>query len=118
MRMKLLIAIVDAEVTEVAMEAARQAGAQGATLIHRARGEGLRGFREVLGLDLSACRDVLLFIVSIDIAATVAERIATAADFDETEGTGIVFQLNVEDSVGLRHQLWRIGSDEPQEDPA
>ncbi len=117
MKMKLLIAIVDADVTDTAIEQARLAGAQGATLIHRARGEGLRGFRDVLGLDLKACRDVVLFIVSVDLAASVAERVAVAAGFDETEGTGIIFQLDVEDSVGLRHQVLRMEQAEPSEEP-
>ena len=107
MKMKMLVAIVDNDVTELVMAQARKAGAQGATLIHRARGEGLRGFQEVLGLDLKACRDVVLFIVSTDLAAAVAERVASVADFDDSEGTRIVFQLDVEDSVGLRHQVLR-----------
>lgn len=118
MRMKLLIAIVDAQFTESTMDHARETGASGATLVHRARGEGRRGYSAFLGLDLDACRDVILFVVPVDRAAVVAESIARAASFDETPGTGIVFQLDVEDSVGLKHQLWRkrVGEDKEIEE--
>lgn len=42
MRFKLIIAIVDDERTDVVLQAAREAGSTGATVLAQARGEGLR----------------------------------------------------------------------------
>ncbi len=118
MQMKLLIAMVDADSSDRVINAAREAGAAGATVIHQARGEGRRGLNQFLGLSLDACRDVLLFIVPVARAAYIIEHVAREAAFDETPGTGVVCQLDVEDSVGLRHQV-RVFSqaDQSEADP-
>lgn len=115
MQMKLLIAVVDADGTDRMIDSAREAGAAGATLIHQARGEGRRGLSQFLGLSLDACRDVLLFIVPVARADHIIEHIASEAAFDETPGTGVVFQLDVEDSVGLRHQVRGLNQAGPSE---
>lgn len=104
MRMKMLVAIVDDQCTDQVMDAARQAGAAGATLIQEARGNGRRGLQSLMGLDLNAGRDVILFIVPRDRASAILEAVAAAARFDETPGTGLACQLEIEDSLGLRHQ--------------
>jgi nitrogen regulatory protein PII len=105
MQLKMLVVMVDAAHTEAVMDGARGAGASGATLIHQARGQGRRGLEQFIGLSLDGSRDVLLFIVSARRAAPVAECIARLAQFDETPGTGIVFQLDVEDSIGIEGQI-------------
>ena len=33
------------------------------------------------------------------------EQAAVAGEFDETPGTGIAFQIDVEDAIGVRHQI-------------
>jgi hypothetical protein len=35
----------------------------------------------------------------------IMEQAATAGEFDETPGTGIAFQIDVEDAIGVRHQI-------------
>ena len=35
----------------------------------------------------------------------VLEKIAEVGKFDETSGTGIAFQVDVEDAIGVRHQI-------------
>ena len=105
MRMKMLIAIVDDQWTERVMDSARQAGAAGATLIKEARGQGRKGSRSVLGLELDAGRDVILFIVPRDRGKSILESVARTARFDETAGTGLVCEVEIEDSMGLRHQF-------------
>jgi nitrogen regulatory protein PII len=102
--MKMLVAIVDDQSTGPVMEAAREAGAAGATLVQEARGQGRKGLRSLMGLDLDAGRDVILFIVPRDRSTHILESVARAAQFDETPGTGLVCQVEIEDSLGLRHQ--------------
>ena len=35
----------------------------------------------------------------------IMEQVAIAGEFDETPGTGIAFQIDVEDAIGVRHQI-------------
>ncbi len=114
MKLKLLIVLIEDDRTTEIMAAAREAGATGATLIHRARGEGLRARGGFLGLQLDACRSVLLLVVSAGRAAHIMERVAAVGQFDESPGTGIAFQLDVEDSVGMSRQWKALRSRESE----
>jgi len=44
----------------------------------------------------------------------IMEKIADAGEFDETPGTGIAFQIDVEDAIGVRHQIEAL-TDEVEE---
>lgn len=101
MRRKLLVVTVEAAQTDRVIAAARHAGASGATLIHQARGEGIRGLNQLMALSLEASRDVILVIVTQSQLADVTDAIAAMAALDDTPGTGVLFQLNIEDAVGL-----------------
>jgi len=105
MKLKLLVALVEDERTEATIEAARQRGATGSTVITSVRGEGLKPAKTFLGLDLAAQRDVLLFIVAESRAREILEAINVAARMDEDPGAGVAFQLDIEDAVGMRTQL-------------
>jgi len=102
--LKLIMALVADEKTDTVMEAAREAGATGATVITSVRGEGLKPTKTFLGLDISAQRDVLMFIVAAPKAREILETIAEAGQFDEEPGTGIAVQIEIEDAVGLTTQ--------------
>ncbi len=108
MRLKLIMAMVDESKTEAVMDAARAGGATGATIITSVRGEGLKPEKTFLGLDLTGPRDVLLFLVAEPRAREILETIATAGHFDEEPGTGIAFQVHIEDAVGLKSQISAI----------
>ncbi len=108
MRLKLIMAMVDESKTEAVMDAARAGGATGATIITKVRGEGLKPEKTFLGLDLTGPRDVLLFLVAEPRAREILETIATAGHFDEEPGTGIAFQVDIEDAVGLKSQISAI----------
>lgn len=105
MHFKLLIALVEDEKTDQIMRAARQAGATGATVLEQARGQGLKTTRTFFGLTLETQRDMLLFLVEEHLSRKILETIATIGEFDEKPGTGIAFQLDVEDAVGVRRQV-------------
>jgi len=104
MHFKLVVAFVDDRATEKVMEAAREAGATGITVIGSARGEGIRPAKTFLGLSLETQRDVLLMVVEEHLARPVLERVETAGQFEEEPGRGIAIQLDVEDAVGILHQ--------------
>lgn len=108
MHFKLLIAFVDDDKSEEVMKAAREAGATGATVIGNARGEGLKPAKTFFGLSLESQREVLLFLVETHLSRQILETIAETAKFDQTPGTGIALQLDVEDAVGVSHQIQQL----------
>ena len=105
MRLKLIVALVSDEKTDIVIDAARAGGATGATIITSVRGEGLAPEKTFFGLDLTAKRDVVLFLVVEPRARAILERIRDAGRFEEEPGVGIAFQIPIEDAVGLTTQL-------------
>jgi nitrogen regulatory protein PII len=73
MHFKLIVVMVEDQKTEAVLEAAREAGATGATVLNQARGEGLKPAKTFFGLSI--------------------------------ESQGIALQVDVEDAVGVRHQI-------------
>jgi len=61
-----------------------------------------------LGLDLTARRDMVLFLVAEGRARDILERIAAAGGMDQEHGDGVAFQITIEDAVGLSTQLPRL----------
>ena len=108
MHFKLIIAFVEDSKTETVMEAARDAGATGATVISNARGEGMKKSKTFLGLSLETQRDVLMFLVEEHLSRQILETVCDMGELDETPGTGIAFQVDVEDAVGVAHQVKQL----------
>jgi len=111
MRFKLIIAFVDDSKTDAVMKAAREAGATGVTVITNARGEGLKEKKTFLGLSLEIQRDVLLFLVEEHRSRLILEHIAEVGDFDNKPGSGIAIQVDVEDALGVAHQINELKAD-------
>lgn len=105
MKFKLIIALIKDTETETILEAARSAGATGATVVTSARGEGLKKQKSFLGLSVSGQRDMLLFLVEQHRATTIIETIAEAGQFLQQPGAGVVFQIDIEDAIGLETQV-------------
>ena len=108
MRFKLIVAFTDDHQTDSITEAARDAGATGCTVITNARGEGLEEKKTFLGLGLETQRDMVLLLVEEHRARHIMETLGRVGEFDTTPGTGIAFQIDVEDAVGVAHQVRSI----------
>jgi len=104
MQFKLLLAFVEDNKTEEIIEAAREAGATGCTIINHARGEGIKASKSFFGMTLSSQRDVLLLLVEEHLSREILEHIGEIGEFDAKPGTGLAVQINVEDAVGIQHQ--------------
>jgi nitrogen regulatory protein PII len=105
MHFKLLVALVEDDKTDAVLDAAREAGATGATVLNQARGEGIKKNKTFFGLSLESQRDMVMFLVEEHMSRKILEKIATVGQFDEKPGTGIAFQIDVEDAVGVIHQV-------------
>ncbi|MCP5142423.1 MAG: P-II family nitrogen regulator [Chromatiales bacterium] len=108
MHFKLIFALVQDDNTQKVLKAAREAGATGSTIISNARGEGLYQSKSFFGLNLETQRDIVLFLVEEHLARNILERIAEAGEFDTNPGSGIAFQLDVEDAVGVAQQVKKL----------
>lgn len=104
MHFKLIVAFVEDSKTDAIMEAAREAGATGCTVINNARGEGIKESKTFFGLTLSSQRDVVLLLVEEHLSRHILEHIGEVGQFDAKPGTGIAVLIDVEDAVGVMHQ--------------
>lgn len=105
MHFKLIIAFVEDNKTDAVMDAAREAGATGCTVISQARGEGIKETKTFFGLTLATQRDVLMLLVEQHLSRHILEHIGQVGEFDAKPGTGIAIQLDVEDAIGVLHQV-------------
>lgn len=105
MHFKLIIVLSDDSITEKVVDTARARGATGSTVITSARGEGLKTKKTFFGLDLETQRDVVLLLVEEHLSREILEAVAEAGKFDDSPGTGIAFTIDVDDAVGVRHQV-------------
>ncbi|MBT8145119.1 MAG: P-II family nitrogen regulator [Gammaproteobacteria bacterium] len=111
MHFKLLVAFVDDAKTDAVIDAAREAGATGATVVSNARGEGLKPRKTFLGLSLETQRDLVLLLVEGHRSRRILETICKAGEFESSPGAGIAVQLNVEDAVGVTAQIQSLASE-------
>lgn len=116
MKLKLIIVMTGDQLTDKAIDTARSKGATGCTVITSARGEGLNRKKTFLGLTVEGQRDLVLFLVEEHRSRAILEAIGNACKFDEEPGTGVAFQIDIEDAVGLRAQIETIASNIREED--
>ncbi len=108
MHFKLIIALVEDTKTDAVINAGRDAGATGTTVISNASGEGIEESKTFFGLSLETQRDVLLMLVEEHLSRHILEKISEAGEFDTQSGAGIAFQIDVEDVVGITHQMEKL----------
>jgi nitrogen regulatory protein PII len=104
MHFKLIVAFVEDKNTDAIMEAAREKGATGCTVIKNARGEGIKENKTFFGLTLASQRDVVLLVVEEHLSREILEHIGEVGKFDAKPGTGIAVLIDIEDAVGVIHQ--------------
>jgi nitrogen regulatory protein PII len=103
MKFKIVFAPVKPHKTDTVVDAAKAAGATGATIIP-ARGTGMHEAKTFFGLTLEDQTDIVMFLLEEHIVKPVLHAIETAGEFDKP-GTGIAFVLPVEDVLGLESQM-------------
>lgn len=105
MHFKLIVVMVEDRHTTEILHASREAGATGATVVNQARGEGLSPSKTFLGLSVGNQVDLILMLVEEHLSRHILEKIAEVGQFDESPGSGIAFQVDVEDAIGVQHQI-------------
>lgn len=99
---KLLVSIVPKGEAGTVTDAAREAGAEGGTIL-LARGTGIREAKRFFGISISSEREVLLTLVSPERVDHVLQEIVRAGRLNEP-AHGIAFVLAVEQVTGIVHR--------------
>ena len=109
MKYKVIIAALKPNVTDDVVEAAKECGISGATIVP-GRGTGMREAKTFLGLTLEMQTDVVLFLAEEHLVQPVMDSIHKAGRLDE-HGTGVVFVLPVEKVAGIKDEIVRRNPD-------
>jgi nitrogen regulatory protein PII len=110
MHFKLIIALTEDTITDKVVDAAREKGATGSTVISSARGEGLQVAKTFLGLSLDTQRDVILLLVEEHMSRDILETIEAVGEFEANPGSGIAFSIDVDDAVGVSQQVNKLSA--------
>lgn len=103
MQFKIILASVKTDITNKIVDAAKEAGATGATIIP-ARGTGIREAKTFFGLSLEAQTDIIMFLLEERLIEKILKTIGRVGRFDKP-GTGIAFVLPVDQVIGLESQI-------------
>ena len=98
-----IICILNAGFTDAAMDAARQAGACGGTVIH-GRGTASPAIEKSYGITVTPEKEIILIIASCEKRNAIQNALYQAIG-QGTEGHGIVFSLPVDSVVGIKKKL-------------
>ena len=99
-QMELIVAICEKGHTETVMEAARDAGARGGTVIH-AKGTGSKYTSKFFGISIAEEKEMIYIVSSSEQKKDIMRGIMDNAGID-SEAHTIVFSLPVSDTAGLR----------------
>ena len=105
MGFKLIISALKPDSTTKVVEAAKDCGVSGATIVP-GRGTGIEEAKTFLGLTLEMQTDLILFMVEAELVQPVLDAIERAGRFDQ-HGTGIAFVLPIEEVTGIKEIVRR-----------
>ena len=97
---ELVIVIANQGNIELVMDAAREAGAYGGTVIH-ARGTGMEKAEKFMGVSIAAEKEMIFIVAKKDQKNDIMKAIMEKAGLD-SRAKSIVFSLPVTDTAGLR----------------
>ena len=96
---ELVIAVVNDKYTDAAIEAAKAAGATGATVFHTKSANNAKA-EQAIGTSLNTETDSVFFLTTVEYKTKIMEAIRDAAGL-KTEGGAIIFSVPVDDLVGI-----------------
>ena len=99
-QMELIVAICEKGHTETVMDAAREAGARGGTVVH-AKGTGSKYSNKFFGISIAEEKEMIYIVAGENQKKEIMRAIMDNAGID-SEAHTIVFSLPVSDTAGLR----------------
>lgn len=111
---ELIVTITNRGYSDFVVEAARNAGASGGTIIN-GRGTGVHEKESILGVSIQPEKEMVLTLVKKEDKSKIMKVIVEGANLNK-EGKGICFSIPVEDVAGINHLLSEKGEDELKEE--
>ena len=99
-KFELIVILVNSGFSEIVMDAAREVGARGGTIV-RARGTGTKDMENRYNIVITPDKEMILILVKETIRDQMLSAIYKAAGLG-TDGQGIAFALPVNDVVGTK----------------
>ena len=96
---ELVVAVVNKDFTDVAIDSARDAGATGATIFHTKSANNAK-FEQLIGTSTSQETDTVFFLTTSEYKGRIMEAVRDSAGL-KTEGGAIIFSLPVDSIVGI-----------------
>ena len=96
---ELVIAVVNEKYSDAALEAARSAGATGATIFHTHSVDNAK-IEQAMGASIPADSDSIFFLTTKEYKLKIMEAIRDSAGL-KTEGSAVIFSIPVDDLVGI-----------------
>ncbi len=97
---ELIVVIANQGYTELAMDAARSAGAYGGTVIH-AKGTGMEQAERFMGVSLASEKEIIFIVAKKTQKNDIMKAVMEQAGM-QSKAKSIVFSLPVTDTAGLR----------------
>lgn len=99
MNYELIVCIVNAGFSELVMDAAKEVGARGGTVIH-AKGTANKDAEKYFKITIQPEKEIVLILVSQEIKDKVLHAVYQSAGL-KTDGQGIAFSMPVDNVVGI-----------------
>lgn len=96
---ELVFCIVNQGYSDVVMDAAREAGARGGTILH-AKGTANAESEKMFGIAIQPEKEIVMIVAEEDVKGNILHAIYQHAGL-KTAGQGIAFTLPVEEVIGL-----------------
>lgn len=97
-----IVAIVERGKADKIVDAAKKAGATGATIFY-ARGTGTTEAKKFFNLHIESSKEVILILSEASNKERIMKAIVETGKLKEP-GTGIVFSVEISDLIGLKHR--------------
>lgn len=111
---EMIMCIVNAGFSETVMDAAKEVGARGGTVIH-ARGTANKEAEQFFNISIQPEKEIVMILVPAAIKDDVLHALYRSAGL-KTEGHGIAFSLPVDDVVGISSAPSAESVEEKKED--
>ena len=99
---EIIMCIVNSGFSEAVMDAARELGARGGTVI-RARGTANAEAEKLYGLAVQPDKEIVMILVDASLKGDILHALYKSVGL-KTPGQGIAFAMPVEDVIGLSEQ--------------
>ncbi|WP_352418627.1 P-II family nitrogen regulator [Proteiniborus sp.] len=97
-----IFAIVERGKADYVVKKAKEAGAQGATIMY-GRGTGANEARKLFNIHIESSKEIIIILVQKEIMKPIYDAVVEAGKLNEP-GTGIIFTVPIGNLLGLHHR--------------